>query len=202
MNQHRQEGSPLVLKHQLKLFAGFGKHFHTLFFPENFSQTGGRTAGKDRIELLLIEDDPSDASALLEMIKPGMSSPAITVKSSGAEALYYLKLAADQARADKIFLLLDFTLPDMNGLQLLARIRSEEKLKSLPVSVLTAFTSVQDIASAVQLKVISYMTKPSNPEQSQIIAKALDELLTAVFSPKTAIVDRSVGYGVFTSSAS
>lgn len=118
------------------------------------------------IEILLVEDNPGDARLTLEAFKEGKVINNFTVIGDGAQALAYLR--REGAYANSVtpdLILLDLNLPKMDGRQVLAKIKSDERLKKIPVVVLTTSASQDDIARAYGCHANCYITKPVDLDQ-------------------------------------
>ncbi len=121
------------------------------------------------IEILLIEDNPNDEELTLYALKKNNVTNHIQVVRDGAEALEYLFCTGAYAHrriddAPKV-ILLDLKLPKMDGLEVLERIKTDERTRILPVVVLTSSQEERDIVESYQLGVNSYIVKPVDFEQ-------------------------------------
>ncbi|MBU2996927.1 response regulator [Cellulophaga baltica] len=117
----------------------------------------------DYIEVLLVEDRPEDAELTIRSLKENNFMNKIKLIEDGQEALDYLfgEGIYEGARPElPKLLLLDLKLPKVSGLEVLERIRDDEKLKHLPVVILTSSNENMDIETAYKLGANSYIVKP------------------------------------------
>jgi two-component system, response regulator len=113
---------------------------------------------KQPVELLLVEDNPSDEELTLHVLKKHNLTNRIKVVRDGAEALEFL--FGEAAGTPPRLILLDLKLPKVNGLEVLGRIRSDELTKWIPVVVLTSSREENDLYRSYELGVNSYIVKP------------------------------------------
>lgn len=114
------------------------------------------------VEILLVEDNSADEELTLRALRRVNLVNNIDVVRDGAEALDYLfgeGAYRDRNGRPKV-VLLDLKLPKVNGLEVLARIRADERTKRLPVVVLTSSREDRDLEEAYRLGVNSYVVKP------------------------------------------
>src|SRR5260370_33112661 len=117
------------------------------------------------IEILLVEDNPGDARLTLEAFKEGKVLNHITVAKDGVEALAYLRHQGSYADAKTPdLILLDLNLPKKSGREVLAEVKEDEQLKSIPVVVLTTSADKEDIARASTPHANCHVTKPPSFE--------------------------------------
>jgi two-component system response regulator len=119
--------------------------------------------------ILLVEDNPEDVRLTKRALKRNNITNELVVLTDGVEALEYL-IKADGGSAGAAgdlpaVILLDLKLPRMDGLELLKEIRAHERLKRLPVVVLTSSKEQQDILNSYDLGANSYIRKPVDFEQ-------------------------------------
>lgn len=113
------------------------------------------------MEILLIEDSLTAARVTMGALRNGQIKHRLTWLSDGNEALEFLFRRGKFVRAPRPDLvLLDLGLPGRDGREVLAEIRGEEDLRSIPVVVMTASTDEHDLAASEQLAVECYLTKP------------------------------------------
>ena len=108
------------------------------------------------VEILLVEDSEDDAELTMRAIRGNKIANRIELVRDGVEALTYLEGDRPLPR----LVLLDLKLPRMNGLDVLRRIRANERTRVLPVVILTSSREEPDIATAYDLGVNSYIVKP------------------------------------------
>ena len=115
-----------------------------------------------QIEILLVEDNPGDARLTLEALtESSIGKKGLTVVQDGVEALAFLHREGKYARAPRPdLILLDLNMPKMNGQAVLAEIKKDEVLKSIPVVVFTTSQSEDDVYRCYDLRANSYVTKP------------------------------------------
>lgn len=121
------------------------------------------------IELLLVEDNPQDLELALRALRKANLSNHIFVARDGAEALDFVfcegphasRHIADTPRV----ILLDLKLPKIDGLEVLKRIKSDVRTKTIPVVVLTSSKEQRDVIESYSLGVNSYIVKPVNFER-------------------------------------
>ena len=116
------------------------------------------------VEILLVEDNPNDIELTLRSLNKYNLTNRIRVLKDGAEALEYIFATGAYAGRDmngnpKV-VLLDLKLPKVDGLEILRRIRADERTKTIPVIVLTSSTEERDIVESYELGVNSYIVKP------------------------------------------
>ena len=123
----------------------------------------------DPIEILLVEDNPNDEELTLYALKKNNINNHIQVVRDGAEALEYLfctgTYAHRQINEPPKVVLLDLKLPKMDGLEVLKKIKADERTRIIPVVVLTSSQEESDIVESYQLGVNSYIVKPVDFEQ-------------------------------------
>ncbi len=135
------------------------------------------------INILLIEDNPGDVRLTQEAFKEGSMSINLKVKMDGVEAIKYLK--QEDPEEDHVIpdlILLDLNLPKRDGREVLEEIKSDEKLKRIPVVVLTTSNAEQDILKSYNLHVNCYINKPVDFDKFFDIIQKIEEfwLTTAI----------------------
>lgn len=121
------------------------------------------------VELLLVEDNPSDVELTLHVLKKHKVCNRIKVLRDGAEALDFVFGAASQVSRENgntpKLILLDLKLPKVNGLEVLGRIKADPNTRRIPVVVLTSSREDRDLSTCYDLGVNSYLVKPVDFEQ-------------------------------------
>src|ERR1700751_3970272 len=113
--------------------------------------------------ILLVEDDPRDVELTLTSLEEYSLANEVIVARDGEEALEYLYSRGKfKTRSDgnPSVMLLDLKLPKVDGLEVLKQIKSEEKLRMIPVVVLTSSKEEKDMVASYQLGVNQYVVKP------------------------------------------
>jgi CheY-like chemotaxis protein len=113
--------------------------------------------------ILLVEDDPKDVELTLTALDEYNLANEVVVAGDGEEALDFLYCRggfATRTRENPAVLLLDLKLPKVDGLEVLQQIKSDEKLKLIPVVVLTSSREERDMVASYQLGVNAYVVKP------------------------------------------
>ncbi len=127
--------------------------------------------------LLLVEDNPDDVVLTLTALEENHILNEVIVTRDGAEALDFLFCQGSHADRDPDVIpqvvFLDLKLPKISGLEVLKEIRGSERLKNLPVVVLTSSSEERDILDSYELGVNSYVRKPVDFEQFLDAAKQL-----------------------------
>ena len=127
------------------------------------------------VEILLVEDNPGDVGLTRETLHDSKLLKHMSVVNNGEEAMAYLRRAGkyvDAARPDLI--LLDLNLPKKDGREMLAEIKVDERLRRIPVVVLTTSSAEQDILETYDLHANCYITKPVDLDELERII--LDKL--------------------------
>ena len=119
---------------------------------------------RSAIEILLVEDNPQDLEMELRALHKANLSNHIQVVRDGAEALEFIfcegPFAARRINEPPKFILLDLKLPKVDGLEVLARLKSDPRTKAIPVVVLTSSKEQSDVVESYKLGVNSYLVKP------------------------------------------
>lgn len=129
------------------------------------------------IEILLVEDTPSDVRLTQEALKHATFKHNLTVKNDGVEALEYLKEIKNTA-GGKLpdIILLDLNMPRMNGHEVLAEISSDIGLRGIPVVLLTVSEREEDILDALRSKMNYYIAKPVTGEKLSTLINSIHDL--------------------------
>lgn len=115
--------------------------------------------------ILLVEDNANDAELTLEALAEHNLANGVDVVRDGAEALDYLNRRGKYSGVEPgnlAVILLDLKLPKVDGLEVLDAIKSDDKLKYIPVVVLTSSREERDVVSSYRLGVNAYVVKPVN----------------------------------------
>lgn len=112
--------------------------------------------------ILLVEDNLSDIKLTQRAFQQSKLTNNLQIATDGAIALEYLfgKSGNDYLNALPVLVLLDLKLPKVDGLEVLERIRSEERTELMPVVILTSSREQEDIVRSYQLHANSYIRKP------------------------------------------
>ena len=115
--------------------------------------------------ILLAEDNPKDVELTLEALRENNLANEVVVVHDGTEAMEYLQCTGnfkDRKKGNPAVVLLDIKMPLMDGIEVLNAIRSDPKLKSLPVVMLTSSREEPDLKRCYDLGVNAYVVKPVN----------------------------------------
>jgi chemotaxis family two-component system response regulator Rcp1 len=138
------------------------------------------------LEVLLVEDSPGDVRLTQEAFRDANSSIRLHVAADGVEAMAFLRnegTHADAPRPDII--LLDLNLPKMDGREVLAHIKEDENLKTIPIVILTTSEAEADILKSYQLRANCYLSKPVQLDEFERLVKRVNDFwLTDVRLPQ------------------
>lgn len=126
--------------------------------------------------ILLVEDNVEDVELTLEALDEYNLANNVIVARDGAEALDYLYSRGAftmRAAGNPAVILLDIKMPKVNGLEVLRTLKGDEKLKTIPVVMLTSSREEPDLAESYKLGVNAYVVKPVNFQE---FVKAVKQL--------------------------
>jgi len=126
---------------------------------------------EEKVDIVIVEDDPNDAELITRVFRKHNMANRVVVLKDGEEALSFF--FGSRANDHPKVVLLDLKLPKVNGIEVLQRLKSQERTKDVPVVVLTSSAESQDIKDAYKYGVNSYVTKPIRFED---FANAVTEL--------------------------
>jgi chemotaxis family two-component system response regulator Rcp1 len=128
------------------------------------------------IEVLLVEDSPGDVRLTQEAFREANSSVHLHVAADGVEAMAFLKQQGVHAHAPRPdLILLDLNLPKMDGREVLAQIKEDDNLKTIPTVILTTSDSEADIVKSYQLQANCYLSKPVQLEAFEVLVKSIND---------------------------
>jgi len=128
------------------------------------------------IQVLLVEDSPGDVRLTQEALREANLAVKLHVAADGVEAMSFLRregLHADAPRPDLI--LLDLNLPRMDGREVLAHIKADASLKTIPTIILTTSEAEADIVKSYQLQANSYLSKPVQLDQFENLVRSIND---------------------------
>ena len=133
------------------------------------------------IEVLLVEDDPGDVLMTREAFEDYKVKNNLHVVSDGVEALSFLRGEGEYTgslRPDLI--LLDLNLPLKDGREVLSEIKSDDKLRRIPVVVLTTSEAEEDVLRSYDLHANAYITKPVDFDRFVDVVRHIDDFFVSV----------------------
>jgi two-component system, chemotaxis family, response regulator Rcp1 len=127
------------------------------------------------IEILLVEDSPSDTDLTLEALKDFKVRNNVSVVEDGVLALQFLRRQPPYTNAPRPdMIMLDLNLPRKDGREVLAEIKADDGLKTIPIVVLTTSRAEQDVLRAYQLNANCYINKPVDFNQFLDVVKSIE----------------------------
>jgi len=137
------------------------------------------------IEVLLVEDNPGDVRLTQEAFRNASMSIHLHVASDGVEAMAFLRHEGAHVHAPRPdLILLDLNLPKMDGREVLAHIKQDDSLKSIPTVILTTSEAEVDIVKSYQLQANCYLSKPVQLDAFESLVKSINDFwLTKVKLP-------------------
>jgi CheY-like chemotaxis protein len=138
------------------------------------------------IDVLLVDDDPGDTLMIREAFEHNKVRNALECVADGVQAMQYLRREGEYAAAARPdLILLDLNLPRKDGREVLAEIKSDPVLATIPVVVLTTSHAEEDVLKSYQLHANAYVTKPVDFERFIEVVRQIDEFfVTVVKLPK------------------
>jgi chemotaxis family two-component system response regulator Rcp1 len=137
-------------------------------------------------EILLVEDSPGDVRLTQEAFRDANRSIHLHVAADGVEAMAFLRKEGAHVHAPRPdIILLDLNLPKMDGREVLARIKEDDNLKTIPTVILTTSDTEADIVKCYQLQANCYLSKPVQLDAFEILVKSIDDFwMTKVKLPQ------------------
>jgi len=135
----------------------------------------------DPIEVLLVEDDPGDVLLIREAFEDNKVANRLHVVADGVEALEFMRQTgayADAPRPDLV--LLDLNLPRKDGREVLAEVKDDERLRTIPVVVLTTSQAEEDVLRSYDLHANAYVTKPVDFDRFIGVVRQIDQFFVSV----------------------
>lgn len=143
------------------------------------------------VEVLLVEDSPGDIRLTREAFRDAQLSVRLHVAQDGVEAMAFLRREGSHSQAPRPdLILLDLNLPRMDGREVLATIKMDESLKTIPTVILTTSEAEADIVKSYQLQANAYLSKPVQLDAFEGLVKSISDFwLTRVKLPMQQIKD-------------
>lgn len=133
------------------------------------------------IEILLIEDSPSDADLAREALGQGKILNNLHFVEDGVEAMKFLRRKEPYLRVPRPdLILLDLNLPKKTGVEVLTEIKTDQSLKLIPVVILSTSAAQEDIIQSYSLHANCYITKPVDFVQFTKVIRLIEEFWLAV----------------------
>ncbi len=128
------------------------------------------------LEVLLVEDSPGDVRLTQDAFQSANMAVNMHVASDGVAAMEFLNREGPHAAAPRPdLILLDLNMPRMDGREVLARIKNDDKLKTIPTVILTTSEAEGDIVKSYQLHANSYLCKPVQLSAFESLVKSLND---------------------------
>ena len=145
------------------------------------------------IDVLLVEDDEAEAELTRETLEYERIDVRLNTVENGIEAMAYLRQEGEYANADQPDLIfLDLNMPKKDGREVLKELKNNEKLKHIPVLILTNSASDKDILTAYKLGASCYLKKPISLDEFINLIKAIDEFWFKFVKLPTKIVQQGL----------
>jgi len=133
------------------------------------------------IDILLVEDSPSDVRLTREALKEAKVLNTLHVVQDGVAAMDFLRKQGEYAgRTSPDLILLDLNLPRKDGREVLAEIKQDDDLKRIPVVVLTTSRAEEDVVRSYNFHANAYVTKPVDLTQFLEVIRAIEAFWLAV----------------------
>ena len=133
------------------------------------------------IEILLVEDSPSDTTLTIEALEAGKVANRLSHVEDGVEAMAYLRREGKYKKATRPdLIMLDLNLPRKDGREVLAELKNDPVLKIIPVIVLTTSRSDEDILRSYELNANCYITKPVDFEHFINVVKSVENFWLSI----------------------
>lgn len=127
------------------------------------------------VEVLLVEDSPSDTELAVEALKEAKVRNRLSCVEDGVQAIEFLRRQGPFAQAPRPdLILLDLNLPRKDGREVLAEIKADPDLKSIPVVVMTTSKAEQDVLRAYKLQANCYINKPVDFDQFLQVVRSIE----------------------------
>jgi chemotaxis family two-component system response regulator Rcp1 len=133
------------------------------------------------VEILLVEDNPGDVRLTLEALREAKIYNRVHIVDDGEKAIAFLRRQGEYANApNPDLILLDLNLPKKDGREVLAEIKADEKIKRIPVVILTTSKAEQDILRSYDLQANCYVAKPVDLDQFIAVIKSIGDFWLAI----------------------
>jgi CheY-like chemotaxis protein len=138
------------------------------------------------IEVLLVEDSPGDVRLTREAFRDANVSIRLHVASDGVEAMAFLRRQDEHIHAPRPdLILLDLNLPRMDGREVLAQVKEDPSLKTIPTVILTTSEAEADIMKSYELQANAYLSKPVQLDAFESLVNSIKDFwLTRVKLPQ------------------
>ena len=128
------------------------------------------------LDVLLVEDNPADVRLMLETLRDANKAVRLHLAADGVEAMAFLRRQGASARAPRpVLILLDLNLPKMDGREVLAEVKGDIDLKTIPIVILTTSDAESDITRSYQLQANCYLTKPVRLEEYENLVRSVND---------------------------
>jgi two-component system, chemotaxis family, response regulator Rcp1 len=132
--------------------------------------------GGSPIDVLLVEDSPGDVRLTQEALRDANRAIRLHVAVDGVEAMAFLRREGRHLRAPRPdLILLDLNLPKMDGREVLAQIKADENLRTIPTIILTTSEAEADITKSYQLRANCFLSKPVELEAFENLVKSIND---------------------------
>ena|SRR5215470_1162952 len=139
------------------------------------------------VEILLVEDNPGDVRLTIEALRDSKIHNHLSVARDGVEALAFLHREAGFANAVRPdLILLDLNLPRKDGREVLAEVKADPALRTIPVVILTTSKAERDVMRSYELQANCYITKPVDLDQFMTVIKTIEDFWLTIVTLPTA----------------
>jgi|SRR5271163_187861 len=128
------------------------------------------------MEVLLVEDSPGDVRLTQEAFRDANAAVRLHVAADGVEAMAFLRQEGTRAHAPRPnLILLDLNMPKMDGREVLAQIKRDVGLQTIPTVILTTSVAAEDISRSYQLRANCYLSKPVQLDEFEGLVKSIND---------------------------